>query len=302
MAWLAKQVVGTEGQDAFTEAAHLCEQWVTQHGTSGSSELVIKVEAMASAQGWSSREVGIMLGMLMVTLVANSSDAAGWILIATLQSPSLFETVRAEVDSLPRSASNSTRPNLTRPPHVPMLDSAVQETLRLFTSTLSARVATEDFTLATSDPPLRVRMKRGDRVIVPTRVLHLDPTIWGADVKAWRGDRFLGDVGRRRKSQMAPYGGGSSICSGRHFAAVELSAVAIIFFSAFDFDIQHSTMVDRTGQPVPGLPLPIVDIDGKNVVGRWPGIHADTDAVQSGVFKAGPQMICPVRVRQWVNK
>ena len=67
--WIATRLLGTEGQDAFEAVAIICQEWLDQFGTSKSSELVIRTEAMAKASGWNRRELGIMLGMLMVTLI-----------------------------------------------------------------------------------------------------------------------------------------------------------------------------------------------------------------------------------------
>ena len=66
---LATHLLGTEGQDAFERVAIVCEDWLKEHGTAQASELVIRTEAMARASGWTNREIGIMMGMLMVTLV-----------------------------------------------------------------------------------------------------------------------------------------------------------------------------------------------------------------------------------------
>ena len=66
---LAVYWLGTIAQDAFAEVAEICRVWLRDFGTSKASEMVIRTEAMASASGWKDREMGIMLGMLMVTLI-----------------------------------------------------------------------------------------------------------------------------------------------------------------------------------------------------------------------------------------
>ena len=143
-----------------------------------------------------------------------------------------------------------------------------------------------------------MHIKKNTRVIVPTRAMHVDKAVWGEDVGAWKGDRFYGDEGRKKIRDIAPWGGGSSACSGRHFANVELASIAVIFLSCFDFDMENAKVISNDGREIEAPTFPIIDLDGKEIDARWPGARSDPQAVQSGVFRAGAQMNMRLRVKK----
>ena len=209
-----------------------------------------------------------------------------------MQSPKLFKIISDEIGSLPASDADQSKPDISQETiakHTPYMASAILETLRIFATVLSARVAVKDTTLTAGSPPVTVHLKKGSRVIAPTRTLAIDPATWGEDAKVWKGDRFYGEEGRKKARDMAPYGGGSSVCSGRHFASVELASTTIIFLSAFHFNIAGAKVVAEDGEEGEEY-FDIIDVDGARLKGKWPGARADPRAVQSGVFRAGAQM------------
>jgi cytochrome P450 len=91
-------------------------------------------------------------------------------------------------------------------------------------------------------------------VIMPQRPNHRDPKIYGERVDEFVPDRFLQDfiktdssnmnaadgtfVGKKAPSikSMKPFGGGTTLCPGRHFAGNE--SVAFIATALRRFDIQ----------------------------------------------------------------
>jgi cytochrome P450 len=98
------------------------------------------------------------------------------------------------------------------------------------------------------------KFEKGGMVMIPTRTNHQDPTTYGERVDEFVPDRFLNDfiktdssnghpadggsVGKPGPSikSMKPFGGGSTLCPGRHFAGNE--ALAFVATALRRLDIQ----------------------------------------------------------------
>ncbi|KAK2605419.1 hypothetical protein N8I77_008256 [Diaporthe amygdali] len=99
----------------------------------------------------------------------------------------------------------------------------------------SSRVILEDHLLDG-----RFLLKKDNILLIPGVVQHQDRTVWGEDVDVFSHKRFVGgqggSKGGRRLNPVAfrGFGGGSTLCPGRHFAATEIMAFAALFVLRFD--------------------------------------------------------------------
>lgn len=65
--------------------------------------------------------------------------------------------------------------------------------------------------------------------------MHADPALWGADVKEFKPRRFMkGEGNHHRPGAFRSFGGGASLCPGRHFALIEILATAAMFVMRYD--------------------------------------------------------------------
>ena len=127
----------------------------------------------------------------------------------------------------------------------PRLNSAMRETLRLYMPAVSARFAVEDTILA--DTWL---VRKGSVVQLAGSAIHHDPEVWGPDCDTFNPDRFRyslsgsktnpdGTVPEDKAHFVHPaafrsFGGGTSLCPGRHFAHGEIVGLAGVLLMAFD--------------------------------------------------------------------
>jgi cytochrome P450 len=98
---------------------------------------------------------------------------------------------------------------------MPLLNSAIQETLRYCSSTFSIRLVTRDTVLAGH------HIQEGEKVICMTRAVHLDE-----EVHEYAGQyepaRYMDSSktrtkdGKRVANHSMPFGGGVSMCEGRY--------------------------------------------------------------------------------------
>jgi len=133
----------------------------------------------------------------------------------------------------------------------PQVDAIWHETLRLAGWAASVRLVTKDVVVGGR------LMRRGNRVMVPHRLLHHDEDVFGPDVTAWRPRRWLdSDAGRKLPNSPSwrPFGGGKTKCSGRYLAKYFVTAFVATLLRRFD--------IEAVGDP----PMPEPDV-GRPVLG-----------------------------------
>ena len=180
-------------------------------------------------------EVGILLGSL-----ANTIPTIFYLLLHVLADPALLRDIRDEIErtSVRIKPGESTRclEVLTMRNECTLLHAAFQEVLRIHGLGSSARFVREDILL--QDQYL---LKKGTVVQMPTAVMHLDSSTWGADANDFLPSRFLKLEANRSKDSKTspadvyrPFGGGASLCPGRHFVTLEAMALTASFVLRFD--------------------------------------------------------------------
>ena len=178
-------------------------------------------------------EVGVLLGIL-----ANTIPAIFYTLVHVLADPDLLRDIREEIEttSLQYNAGESTRylKVLTMREKCILLHSTFQEMPRVHALGSSVRYVREDILL--QDQYL---LKKGMIVQMPMAVMHSDPLAWGVDVEDFQPRRFLkqpNSVKEFKTSATAyrPFGGGASLCPGRHFVTLEAMALTASFVLRFD--------------------------------------------------------------------
>ncbi|KAI0157816.1 putative cytochrome P450 [Xylariaceae sp. FL1272] len=133
-----------------------------------------------------------------IAVLVNTAPAAFWTLLLINSYPGLLDDL--DITTLKERC--------------PLLLSSCQEVLRYRSMGTSVRQVMEDTDL--------------DQWLL---VIHQDGYIWGDDVDGFNPRRFLQ---RQRHACFRPFGGGKTLCPGRHFATNEILAVVATFVSRFD--------------------------------------------------------------------
>ena len=179
-------------------------------------------------------EVGTLIGVL-----ANTVPAMFYTLVHIYSDPRLISDIRNELETsgfvgTPEAIGH--KPNLLAMPETcPLLYSTWQEVLRVHALGAGARYILEDVMLDD------VFLLRKDMVVqMPMAVMHSDAEAWGEDVKDFQPRRFLKQNSRRKGglkpnfTAYRPFGGGASMCPGRHFVTLEIMGLAACMLSRFD--------------------------------------------------------------------
>ncbi|KAK5016151.1 hypothetical protein LTR39_002231 [Cryomyces antarcticus] len=230
------------------------------------------------------------LAMLFGSLV-NAAPTCFWLLVQIFSRPWLLAEVRGEVMHCVSQESDGIA--IVRTINVkrlvrecPMFNSTYREVLRFTASIASSRLALAD-TVISSAKGDSYLLKKGSVIQIQGGVIHADASVWGEDVKEFKPRRFLASpsahpsavsAGADEKHQTAApepkklhpaafraFGGGSTLCPGRHFAQVEILSFVALFVAGFDVTAVDGALVvapekEETRIPL-GIQKPLTDID-----------------------------------------
>ncbi|XP_078468456.1 7-alpha-hydroxycholest-4-en-3-one 12-alpha-hydroxylase-like [Lampetra fluviatilis] len=199
------------------------------------------------------------LFMMLWASQGNAGPASFWMLAYLMRHADAMAAVRAEVQQLLEATGQSdgaeTRViSLTRDALVntPVLDSAIEEMLRLRSAPTLVRSVQQDMTLqvpGASEPGPKLRA--GDRVAMfPHLSPHMDPEVY-VDPEEFKFDRFLNEdgskktdffkSGRKLRHPTMPWGTGVSICPGRFFATNEIKQFIVLMLIHYDIEFCDPT-------------------------------------------------------------
>ena len=174
----------------------------------------------------------------------NTGPAAFWLVLYLMKNPEAMAAVRGEVDKVVTESGQEVSRggptiNLTYNmlKETPILDSALEETLRLTAAPVLTRAVMENMNLKMSDG-LAYQIRQGDRIsLFPYTAVQIDSEIH-PDPLSFKYNRFLNPDGSKKtdfykngkklRYYTMPWGAGVSMCPGRFFATNELKQ--FVFF------------------------------------------------------------------------
>lgn len=193
-------------------------------------------------------EVGTLIGVLV-----NTVPALVYLLYHVFSDTLLLADLRAELESIILIDGSDTRLLIFDIAILKekslLLLSTFQEVLRVYTRGASSRLVMEDTVLNN-----QYLLKKGAILMMPQSVIHSDTSVWGSN--EFHARRFLkqGSVTQEpaKRSSAAsyrPFGGGASLCPGRHFASAEILAVAAMMI--FKYELSPACGQWRPPTPYP---------------------------------------------------
>lgn len=200
----------------------------------------------------SKNEVSIMLAA-----TSNTIPTLFWYVANIWLCRDLVRDLRAEITSALQmhhpptdgSASEITLQFTRLESCCPLLASCYRESVRLTSQIITFRHAREDTIISDGDGRSYL-LRAGTTIMMPAKVVHRHPLIWGDDAEVFNARRFMpppgsttsvadsGDEGkgadRLRKAAFVPFGGGRHLCPGRKFAFAENLAFVAALVMGFE--------------------------------------------------------------------
>ncbi|NWU89436.1 CP8B1 hydroxylase, partial [Upupa epops] len=193
--------------------------------------------------------------MLLWASQGNTGPTAFWLLLYLMKHPEAMKAVRDEIETVSRKSGQEAGPG--SPPaditmdmlnQTPLLDSALEETLRLVAAPILVRAVLQDTSFKTSGGT-EYTLRKGDRVaLFPHLSVQMNPEIHPEPHK-FKYDRFVNPDGtkkdfykdgKRLKYCSMPWGAGVSICPGRFFAVAEMKLFVFLMLSHYDLELVNA--------------------------------------------------------------
>ena len=225
----ARETCANAFTEYFSKNQHLQGSTLVQARFNHSREHNISVEDIAHL------EVGGTFAILV-----NTYPTAYWTIYYIFSNPKILRDCRDEIANITKTSVDEDGSTLLHSIDItsiksscPILTSTIQEVFRHRSVGTAIREVVEDTVLDG-----QYVLKKGCTVLMPSGVLHSDPASWGPDAAHFNHKRFLkgGSGGSKLPSPVAfrAFGGGSTLCPGRHFATTELMALATMLIARFD--------------------------------------------------------------------
>lgn len=222
---IAPAFIARKGHYGRRKLANAFKRYLETDPTGKSSALTEARYAVGQKLGLSTTNMGRLEVGTLIGVLVNTVPALVYLLYHVFSDQSLLKDIRAELESvISIDGSNSKLlmfdiSILKEKSHI--LLSTFQEVLRVYARGASARLVMEDTLLNN-----QYLLKKGAALMIPQAVMHSDTSVWGSiDFDA---HRFLkqGSTKRSSAASYRPFGGGATLCPGRHFAADEILTVA----------------------------------------------------------------------------
>jgi hypothetical protein len=141
----------------------------------------------------------------------------------------------------------------------PILLSTLKETMRIHSTSTATRIAMEDYRLDN-----KYLLKKGSTIMMPASVQHTDQAVWGDTVDEFMHRRFVREPGAKAINPIAfrGFGGGTTLCPGRHFASTEILMFSALLVLGFDLQpIGGKWVAPSTAKSPMVNALPVPDWD-----------------------------------------
>ncbi|RWA14547.1 hypothetical protein EKO27_g619 [Xylaria grammica] len=178
----------------------------------------------------------------------------------------------------------------------PILLSTFKETMRVHSLSTATCIAMEDYKLNNE-----YLLKKGSTVMMPATVQHTNRDVWGSTVDDFMHKRLVREPGVKGPNPIAfrGFGGGTTLCPGRHFASTEILMFSALLVLRFDLYPVTGKWVapPMTKSPlVNALPIPDWDFqvemrprdDGKPWNVCFSGYDKDMEIVAEDIESVAP--------------
>ncbi|KAI4203833.1 MAG: hypothetical protein LQ346_001710 [Caloplaca aetnensis] len=269
---IAPSITARKGYQARIRFAKALDKYFDEGGPETGSDL-IKVRWEGHSKYGAAKYSGVFELGNLIGLLVNATPTFFWMLVHIYSRPDVLSELRTEISRVTKEGTDVSTPTGVKSTrsvdisklkeHCPLLLSTYQETLRLQTHNTSSRWVSKDTVIAD-----QYLLKAGNIVQMPGYPVHTMPSIYGVDAGTFKANRFIKMETKKEKSKQHPasfrsFGGGATLCPGRHFATAELCAATAMFVMQFEMEpVQGPWKIPdwEQGKVVSAVPPPAKDI------------------------------------------
>ncbi|KAH8884603.1 cytochrome P450 [Thozetella sp. PMI_491] len=258
------------GREALTKAF---TAYLERGGHKDASKIVQERVRIAEQYGWSTEAIAREEVSFLFAGIVNTATTTFWSVLQLFARPDLLASVRSELSSSGAVVTTAgegkgwrRQLNLELVKNsCPTLAAVFRECLRVGSDNYSVRLVKTDTMLAG-----QWHLSANSVVQIAGGVMHADKGIWGPDAEQFRPSRFLKTAsGASSGAEKGPgavhpaafrgFGGGKTLCPGRHFATNEILAFAAMLVLTFDLEAEDGGTVQVPDKDDGVLPVHILE-------------------------------------------
>jgi len=204
------------------------------HTDSESSTLIKEKYEFCTAKGLPDVDIAKVEVLASIALLSNTMPATFWLAYHLYSDEKLLNACRMELEQAVSERGDVRTIDMACVKNrCPLLLSTFQEVLRFYAVGVSSRRVLEDTVI--DDKYL---VKKGGIIFIPGAAHHKLKSAWGEHADEFSPERFVPNPGSKSRSYDAAafraFGGGATLCPGRHFVATEILAFAAFIVLRFD--------------------------------------------------------------------
>ncbi|KAK4158360.1 cholesterol 7-alpha-monooxygenase [Chaetomidium leptoderma] len=277
-AYRGREALAAAFEEYLSKGRHL-----PGNGRKGASVIVQKRVTIALQHGWTLQAAARSELSFLFAGIVNTATTTFWMVLhlfasPTSSTPNLLSTIRSELSTsfTPDPHTGTLTLSLdSLKASSPTLQSLLRECLRQNSDTYSTRLVKSPTTLSGPSGPYHLA---ADAIVqISGGTIHADPRIWGPDSAVFNPLRFLpprrsrqkkhhhhhhGDDDPAKEEEEAPhgnnnknihpaafraFGGGKTLCPGRHFATASIQALVAMLVMGFDITAAADNDADSDG-------------------------------------------------------
>lgn len=156
----------------------------------------------------------------------------------------------------------------------PWLEAVYHEVLRLKPGSSLMRDVTEDTVIGGKD------LKKGNRIMVQYRQLHMSEGVWGENFADFDPARFVKTKELSRSSSFRPFGGGQHLCPGRFLARQVVFAYVALILSRYDIRLGNGSDREKQDMEPTSVPRFTRADESRPGLGLLPPVAGDSLIIQ----------------------
>lgn len=228
---LVRLVPSITARNGYQARAVLINAFITyflRDGPSTGSDFTKTRFRKGNAHGIGLEELAKLEMGILVAILSNTIPTAFWVIYHIYSDVDVLEQCREEASKLLLQKPYLDDIDLSNPgSQCPILNSVLKETLRYHNIGVSAREVLQDHTLEGG-----YFLRRGSMILMPSVLQHENTVLWGEDAGMFQHNRFMQTS--THPGAFRGFGGGSTLCPGRHLASFEVLAFSIMAVLRFD--------------------------------------------------------------------
>lgn len=236
---IAPAVIARKGHKGRQKLAYAFKELFKNVPAGRSTAFAEARHAVASKYGISLLDMGRLEVGSLIGILVNTVPTVVYMLYHIFSDQTLLKDIRAELNTIILPERGSDKDVLKLHLHLLkekslLLQSVFQEVLRAYSRGATTRLVMEDTILNG-----HYLLKKGSILMMPTSVIHSDSFSWGST--EFHARRFIKKgsfaqepIKRSSAACYRPFGGGASLCPGRHFASAEILALTAMVVYKYD--------------------------------------------------------------------